>query len=49
MSALASVPTAVALPFSLGALFLFFLKVWSALFGSGYVLLALLRADLVER
>lgn len=35
--------------FSLSALFLFFLKVGSVLFGSGYVLLAFLRADLVER
>jgi chromate transporter len=35
--------------FSLGALFIFFLKVGSVLFGSGYVLLAFLRADLVER
>lgn len=35
--------------FSLWALFLFFLKVGSVLFGSGYVLLAFLRADLVER
>lgn len=36
---------------ALGAwpLFLFFLKVGSVLFGSGYVLLAFLRADLVER
>jgi len=34
---------------SLGGLFLFFLKVGSVLFGSGYVLLAFLRADLVER
>jgi chromate transporter len=33
----------------LGQLFLFFLKVGSVLFGSGYVLLAFLRADLVER
>jgi chromate transporter len=40
---------AAALPFSLGTLFLFFLKVGSVLFGSGYVLLAFLRADLVER
>jgi chromate transporter len=38
-----------AAPFSLTALFLFFLKVGSVLFGSGYVLLAFLRADLVER
>ncbi len=30
-------------------LFLFFLKVGSVLFGSGYVLIAFLRADLVER
>lgn len=35
--------------FSLTRLFLFFLKVGSVLFGSGYVLLAFLRADLVER
>jgi len=34
--------------FSNGALFLFFLKVGAVLFGSGYVLLAFLRADLVE-
>lgn len=33
----------------LGSIFLFFLKVGSVLFGSGYVLLAFLRADLVER
>lgn len=36
-------------PFGLGALFLFFVKVGSVLFGSGYVLLAFLRADLVDR
>ena len=36
-------------PASLSALFWFFLKVGSVLFGSGYVLLAFLRADLVER
>jgi chromate transporter len=35
--------------FGLWPLFLFFLKVGSVLFGSGYVLLAYLRADLVER
>ena len=35
--------------FSVPLLFLFFLKVGSVLFGSGYVLLAFLRADLVER
>ena len=36
-------------PFSLWKLFLFFLKIGSVLFGSGYVLLAFLRTDLVER
>jgi len=36
-------------PFALWPLFLFFLKIGSILFGSGYVLLAFLRADLVER
>ena len=35
--------------FGLWPLFLFFLKVGSVLFGSGYVLLAFLRHDLVER
>ena len=35
--------------FSLSSLFLFFLKTGAVLFGSGYVLLAFLRADLVER
>lgn len=39
----------VAAPFSVGALFWFFVKVGSVLFGSGYVLLAFLRADLVAR
>ena len=42
-------PAAGAVPFGLLPLFLFFLKVGSVLFGSGYVLLAFLRADLVER
>jgi chromate transporter len=41
--------TAAATSFGLWPLFLFFLKVGSVLFGSGYVLLAFLRADLVER
>ncbi|MBN8225964.1 chromate efflux transporter [Corallococcus macrosporus] len=44
----ATVTATAAVPFSLGGLFLFFLKVGSVLFGSGYVLLAFLRADLVE-
>ena len=36
-------------PFGLVPLFLFFLKVGATLFGSGYVLLAFLRSDLVVR
>jgi chromate transporter len=40
---------ASAAPFGLASLFLFFVKIGSVLFGSGYVLLAFLRADLVER
>lgn len=36
-------------PFGLWPLFVFFLKVGSVLFGSGYVLLAFLDADLVNR
>jgi chromate transporter len=36
-------------PFGLGALFLYFLKVGSVLYGSGYVLLAFLEGDLVQR
>jgi chromate transporter len=40
--------TAIA-PFGLWPLFLVFAKVGSVLFGSGYVLLAFLQADLVER
>ncbi|MFY0524937.1 chromate efflux transporter [Archangium gephyra] len=47
---LGGVLAATAAPaFSLGGLFLFFVKVGSVLYGSGYVLLAFLRADLVER
>ena len=38
-----------AAPFTLGGLFLVFLKIGSVLFGSGYVLLAFLRSDLVVR
>ncbi len=47
----ATVPlgAAAAAPFGLAPLFLFFVKVGAVLFGSGYVLLAFLRADLVER
>lgn len=45
----ASVGATMATPVTLSKLALFFLKVGSVLFGSGYVLLAFLRADLVER
>jgi len=40
---------ALAAPFSLGGLFWVFLKVGATLFGSGYVLIAYLRTDLVHR
>jgi len=43
-----AVATAAAAPFSLLAMTLFFLKVGAVMFGGGYVLLAFLRADLVE-
>jgi len=49
---IAAAPTTAAAAgatFSLGSLFLFFMKVGAVLFGSGYVLLAFLRADLVDR
>jgi chromate transporter len=49
-AAIASGSTAAAaVPVSLTGISLFFLKIGSVLFGSGYVLLAFLRADLVER
>jgi len=38
---------AIATPFSLASLFLVFLKIGAVVFGSGYVLLVFLRADLV--
>ncbi len=44
----AQAAAAMMVPFSLAGLFLFFLKVGAILFGSGYVLLAFLRADLVD-
>ncbi len=44
-----AVASAVATEFALWPMFLFFFKVGSVLFGSGYVLLAFLRADLVDR
>ncbi len=40
---------AAAAPFSLFGLFLFFLKVGAVLYGSGYVLLAFIQSDLVDR
>ncbi|HLA98585.1 MAG TPA: chromate efflux transporter [Anaerolineales bacterium] len=40
---------AASIPFSLPVLFLTFLKIGAVLYGSGYVLLAFLRADLVVR
>ena len=46
---LQSSPTAATSTFGLWSLFLFFLKVGAVLYGSGYVLLVFLRADLVER
>lgn len=50
----ATTPTAVgaatqAAPFGMWTLFLVFAKAGAVLFGSGYVLLAFIRADLVER
>ena len=48
-TSVATAGTALAAPVSLSSLFLAFLKIGSVLFGSGYVLLAFLRADLVER
>ncbi len=41
--------TSVAMPFSLATLFLTFFKVGAMVFGSGYVLLAFLQSDLVDR
>jgi len=44
-----SAPLGAAVTFSLPLLFLTFLKIGAVLYGSGYVLLAFLRADFVER
>jgi chromate transporter len=46
-SAAAAGAAAIAAPFSLGSMFLVFLKIGAVVFGSGYVLLAFLHADLV--
>ncbi len=48
-AAAVGVTAAGAIPFSLSRLFLIFLKIGSVLYGSGYVLLAFLRADFVQR
>lgn len=47
ITAVASITTAI--PFSLPLMFLTFLKIGSVLYGSGYVLLAFLRADFVAQ
>jgi chromate transporter len=47
LAAATSAALGVAAPLSLGSLFLVFLKFGAVAFGSGYVLLAFLRADLV--
>jgi chromate transporter len=49
LAGLAATGTSVAAPVSLATLFLTFLKIGAVVFGSGYVLLAFLRADLVDR
>ena len=49
VSAAAGAAPAAAAPFNLGVMFALFLKTGAVLFGSGYVLLAFLRADFVER
>jgi chromate transporter len=46
-SALATPASLIPIAFSFSALFLVFLKIGAVVFGSGYVLLAFLRADLV--
>lgn len=49
LAVMGSTSAAVASGISASSLFLFFLKVGAVLYGSGYVLLAFLRGDLVER
>jgi chromate transporter len=48
-AAAAGAAGAAAVPFSMLTLFLTFLKIGAVLYGSGYVLLAFLRGDFVER
>ncbi len=45
----ATVAGAAAAPFSLGTMFLIFVKIGAVLFGSGYVLIAFLQADFIDR
>jgi chromate transporter len=47
--AAAGAAAAAVVPFSLPRMFLIFVKIGSVLYGSGYVLLAFLRADFVQR
>jgi len=47
-AALGTAAAAIAAPVTLSSLFLVFLKIGAVVFGSGYVLLAFLRADLVN-
>jgi chromate transporter len=49
LAALAAAGAAAAAPFGLSTLFLTFLKIGAVLYGSGYVLLAFIRGDFVER
>ncbi len=49
LAGLGSLPATAGAPVSLAQLFLTFLKIGSVLYGSGYVLLAFLRRDFVER
>jgi chromate transporter len=49
LGGLLAAPVLAAVPFSLPLLFLTFLKIGAVLYGSGYVLLAFLRADFVVR
>jgi chromate transporter len=48
-AALTGAGSSVAMPFSLTALFLVFLKIGAILFGGGYVLVALIRSNLVAQ
>lgn len=48
-SVAATAASSTAVPYGLGTLALYFLKIGAVVYGSGYVLLAFLRADFVER